>query len=230
VNGYAPTMDVLVVEDDDGIARPLVAGLEREGHAVTRVATAAAALAEPEHDLVLLDLRLPDGDGIDVCRTIRGRSAVPIIILSARDTEADRVVGLEMGADDYLVKPFGMAELMARIRAVVRRTEVAGDAAVPETLAWGPLSVDRATRSVRIDDARIDLTQTEFDVLAEIVAAGGAVVSRRDLLRSIWDSTWYGPSKAIDMHIANIRRKLGDATLIETVRGVGYRMAERFAP
>lgn len=222
---------VLVIEDDDGIARPLIEGLQREGHDVTRVATVADALAAAPSELVLLDLRLPDGDGLDVCRQLRARSAVPIIIVSARGEEIDRVVGLEMGADDYLVKPFGMRELLARIKAVTRRTAQTGspgDTASPAAVSeFAGLRVDTARRIAWVSDAEVDLTHTEFDVLAYLVAAEGAVVSRRDLMRDVWGSAWYGPSKTIDMHMANLRRKLSSPGAIETVRGVGYRLRKQ---
>ena len=214
-------MRVLIVEDERPIAEPLAEGLRREGFEVEWAATGAAALEADESDVVLLDLRLPDMDGLDVCRRIRARSQVPIIIVSARGDEPDRVVGLELGADDYVVKPFGLRELIARIRAVTRRGKTApADGAVQV----GELEVDLRTRRVRLGGRELDLTPKEFDVLAMLARDPGAVVSRRSLLDEIWETSWYGSTKTIDVHVAALRRKLGDAGWIETVRGVGFRL------
>ncbi|HWH14887.1 MAG TPA: response regulator transcription factor [Miltoncostaeaceae bacterium] len=215
------TVRLLVVEDDDAIAEPLVEGLRREGHQVERVACGGDALAAPVPDLVLLDLRLPDIDGYEVARRLRARSAVPIIMVTARGEEVDRVAGLELGADDYVVKPFGLRELTARINAVMRRVEPARD---PAAVHPGGLEVDARARRVRVDGAEIALTPKEFDLLALLVEDPGALVDRRRMLREVWGTTWYGPSKAIDVHIAALRRKLGDPGRIETVRGVGFRL------
>ncbi|HSP73035.1 MAG TPA: response regulator transcription factor, partial [Gaiellaceae bacterium] len=218
-------MRILVVEDEDAIAEPLAEGLRREGFEVDRVANGADALAAPEHDLVLLDLRLPDVDGFTVCRELRSRSDVPIIVVSARGEEVDRVVGLELGADDYVVKPFGFRELVARIRAVARRgTTRAAD--VGGVVQVGPLVVDRRTRRVTIDGEEIALTPKEFDLLGVLVDDPGALCSRHQILDSVWDPHWYGPTKTLDVHVANLRRKLGDPRWIETVRGVGYRIRD----
>jgi two-component system, OmpR family, response regulator RegX3 len=215
-------MDVLLVEDEDAIAEPLAEGLEREGFQVRRVATAAAALDEPVPDLVLLDLRLPDRDGYDVCRELRQRSDVPIIVVTARGEEADRVIGLELGADDYVVKPFGLRELVARMRAVMRRTRAArnGRGAV----RVGTLELDSRARVVRLDGAEVALTAKEFDLLELFARDPGAVVTRERILQEVWQTTWYGSSKTIDVHVAALRRKLGDPGWIETVRGVGFRL------
>ena len=214
-------MRVLIVEDEDAIADPLAEGLRREGFDVTRAATGAEALAAPAVDLVLLDLRLPDVDGLDVCRRLRERSTVPIIVVTARGEEADRVVGLELGADDYVVKPFGLRELIARIRAVTRRVRSA-----PEDgpVRIGELEVDERTRQARLGDRDLDLTAKEFDLLVALARDPGAVVSRKRLLEDVWQTSWYGSSKTIDVHVAALRRKLGDAGLIETVRGIGFRL------
>jgi DNA-binding response OmpR family regulator len=215
-------MRILVVEDEDAIAEPLVAGLRREGFDVTRAATAAAALASDTGDIVLLDLRLPDGDGFDVCRRLRDRSDVPIIVVTARGEESDRVVGLELGADDYVVKPFGLRELIARIRAVTRRsTGARGRAGV---LRVGTLVVDERARRARFDDRELELTPKEFELLAALARDPGAALTRRRLLEEVWNTSWYGSAKTIDVHIAALRRKLGDPGLIETVRGVGFRL------
>ena len=214
-------MRVLLVEDEEAIAEPLAEGLRREGFVVTVAATAAAALAADEADVVLLDLRLPDADGLDVCRALRARSAVPIIVVTARGEEADRVVGLELGADDYVVKPFGTRELIARIRAVTRRVH-GHDVEGP--LRIGELEIDERRRRVRRAEAEVELTPKEFDLLLALARDPGAVVTRRRLLEEVWNTSWYGSTKTIDVHVAALRRKLGDPGLIETVRGVGFRL------
>ncbi|HET8529382.1 MAG TPA: response regulator transcription factor [Gaiellaceae bacterium] len=215
-------MRILVVEDEDAIAEPLVQGLRREGFDVARAATAAAALREETGDVVLLDLRLPDGDGLDVCRELRSRSDVPIIVVTARGEESDRVVGLELGADDYVVKPFGLRELIARIRAVTRRTS--SGHRIGAVLRVGGLSVDARARRAELDGRELALTPKEFDLLAALARDPGAVLSRRRLLEEVWQTTWYGSAKTIDVHVAALRRKLGDPGWIETVRGVGFRL------
>jgi len=212
---------VLVVEDEDAIAEPLVEGLRREGYEVARVATGRDALDAGETDVVLLDLRLPDIDGFTVCRELRARSDVPIIVVSARGEEVDRVVGLELGADDYIVKPYGLRELVARIRAVTRRREGATRRVV---LRAGPLEVDERARRVSYDGRELQLTAKEFDLLALLASDPGSVVSRETILRRVWDTTWYGGQKTIDVHVASLRKKVGDPDAIETVRGIGYRL------
>ncbi|HWW54684.1 MAG TPA: response regulator transcription factor [Acidimicrobiales bacterium] len=213
-------MRVLVVEDDDHIAEPLLEGLRRFGFEPTRVTTGAEALATAEVDVVLLDLGLPDMDGVEVCRRLRARSAVPILVITARGEEADRVVGLEMGADDYLVKPFGFRELVARIRAVVRRTGLAG----ADEQRIGRLTIDRRRRRVAVGQDEVSLTPKEFDLLATLAEEPGVVVTRQQLLEEVWDPHWYGPTKTIDVHVASLRKKLGDPGWVETVRGVGLRL------
>ena len=238
-------MRVLIVEDDDAIATPLAKGLEREGLGVDRVETGTAALARAAavaFDVVLLDLGLPDRDGFDVCRELRARSDVPIIVVTARSEEVDRVVGLELGADDYIVKPFGFRELLARIRAVTRRrtprvetdhelvTSLERPPTTPSPITElvtvvGTLIVDRRARRVAIGDASLSLTPKEFDLLAFLAEDAGAVCSRQQLLEEVWDPHWYGPTKTLDVHVASLRTKLGDPAWIETVRGVGFRLA-----
>lgn len=238
-------MRVLIVEDDDAIATPLAKGLEREGLAVDRVETGADALdrsAAASFDVVLLDLGLPDRDGFDVCRELRARSDVPIIVVTARSEEVDRVVGLELGADDYIVKPFGLRELVARIRAVVRRRtpSTTGDDLAPangngngngngadhhtNVVEVGALTVDRRTRRVTVEGGVVALTPKEFDLLAFLADDAGAVRPRQELLENVWDPHWYGPTKTLDVHVASLRKKLGDPGWIETVRGVGFRL------
>lgn len=214
-------MKLLLVEDEDAIAEPLAEGLRREGFEVERVATGAEALEAHEPDLVLLDLGLPDTDGFSVCRELRGRSEVPIIMVTAKGEEIDRVVGLEVGADDYIVKPFGFRELIARIRAVTRRQH-GGPAPGPVEL--GPLVVDTRSRRVALDGREVVLTPKEFDLLALLASDPGAVVPRSKILEEVWQTNWFGSSKTVDVHVAALRKKLGDPAWIETVRGVGFRV------
>ncbi len=217
-----PTVKILIVEDEDAIAEPLATGLAREGFEVSRVATGREALEAAEVDVVLLDLRLPDVDGYTVCRELRARSDVPIIMVTAKGEEFDRVLGLELGADDYIVKPFGFRELVARIRAVTRRTSARPDER--QVLRAGPLEVDVRGRRARLDGEELELTLKEFDLLALLATDPGAVMSRRRILEEVWDTHWLGHTKTIDVHIASLRKKLGDPGWIETVRGVGFRL------
>jgi DNA-binding response OmpR family regulator len=215
---------LLVVEDDEGIAAPLVAGLAREGFDVRHVTTGIAALAAELPDVVLLDLRLPDIDGFDVCRSLRSRSAtLPILILSARTSETDRVLGLELGADDYVPKPYGLREVIARVRAVLRRAAAGSESS--ELRQVGELTIDRRRRRVFVGSREVTLTVKEFDLLSALADDPGAVVARQDLLERVWDMNWYGPTKTLDVHMSSLRRKLGDPGLVETVRGVGFRLA-----
>jgi len=214
---------VLLVEDDDSIAVPLQRGLEREGFEVARAENGSSALDARGVDVVLLDLGLPDMDGYDVCRALRARSSVPIIILTARGDEIDRVLGLELGADDYVVKPFGLRELIARIRAVTRRAAARSDAA-PDAIDIGDLRVDLSRRTVEREGEQVALTRKEFDLLALLVSEPNTTHRREEILDRVWDTNWYGPTKTLDVHIATLRKKLGDPTLVETVRGVGFRL------
>jgi len=219
---------VLLVEDDDTIAGPLAKGLERAGFVVRQVRTGTEALEAPEPDVVLLDLGLPDLDGNEVCRRLRAHSDVPIIVVTARSDEVDRVIGLELGADDYIVKPFGFRELIARIRAVTRRR-------APQALGEGPpgavqvqvgaLTIDRRTRRVTVAEDEVPLTPKEFDLVALLAEDPGAVFTRQRILETVWDPHWYGPTKTLDVHVASLRRKLGGSGWIETVRGVGFRLS-----
>jgi DNA-binding response OmpR family regulator len=215
---------LLVVEDDPAIAEPLRQGLERSGFTVSHAATGAEALAVEGAEMVLLDLGLPDLDGSEVCRRLRARSEVPIIVVSARGDEIDRVMLLELGADDYIVKPYGLRELVARIRAVSRRTNPNVDANGPYVI--GDLVVDQRTRRVTVADRPIDLTPKEFDLLALLASEPGTVFTRQRILESVWDEHWYGPTKTLDVHVAAVRRKLGAPEWIATVRGVGFRLED----
>jgi DNA-binding response OmpR family regulator len=223
-------MRVLLVEDDASVAAGIIDGLTTSMFDVLHVETGAGALAamvsfDPE--IVLLDLGLADMDGTDVCRAIRLTSQTPIIVASARDGEIDRVVALEMGADDYVVKPFGMRELIARIRAVSRRTAMAPEAVIAEQpvlpMIFGALVIDTRARRVLLDDAEVHFTPKEFELLVYLSQDAGAVHRRADILHNVWQTTWYGTTKTLDAHIAAIRKKLGDPTWIESVRGVGFR-------
>ncbi len=216
-------MDILLVEDDDAIATSLESGLATAGMTVRRVATGAAAVAAETPDVVLLDIGLPDFDGFEVCRRIRQKSQVPIIMLTARDEEIDRVFGLEIGADDYVTKPFGLRELIARIRAVSRRRAVA-DLPVPEVLEIGNLKMDLTTRRTYLSGDEIELTTKEFDLLAYLAQHPGVVHRRTDIMETVWDTNWYGPTKTLDAHVAAVRKKLGNSDWIEAVRGVGFRL------
>ncbi len=216
---------LLVVEDDDAIAGPLVEGLQRHGFDVTYVSSGAAALeATAGVDLVLLDLGLPDQDGLEICRQIRLTSNVPVIVVTARSDEVDRVVGLELGADDYVVKPFGLRELVARIRAVGRRS--APPAQSPPAQQRGSLAIDRRTHRVTVAGADVPLSPKEFALLALLAEDPGAIVSRHDILAEVWDAHWYGPTRTLDVHVAGLRKKLGDPRWVETVRGVGFRLGQ----
>jgi two-component system response regulator RegX3 len=215
---------LLVVEDDDAIADPLVEGLGREGFDVDRVGTGNAALRAPAVDLVLLDLGLPDLDGREVCRRLRTESRTPIIVVTARDDEVDHVMLLEMGADDYVVKPFRFRELVARIRAVLRRAELPARTTDERPARVGELVVDRRRRRAWLGERELTLAPKEFDLLALLARQPGAVCTREEILAEVWDPHWWGPTKTLDVHVGALRRKLGDPRWISTVRGVGYRL------
>ena len=223
---------ILFVEDEAAIADPFGRALARQGFeivAARSVAEARARFARQAPDLVLLDLTLPDGDGRDLCRELRSASQVPIIMLTARGTELDRVTGLEIGADDYVVKPFAVGEVVARIRAVLRRGRGARPSD-PEVVV-GELTLDRAARQAFIAHTELDLTRKEFDLLDRLARNPGHVVTRETLMSDVWDENWFGSTKTLDVHISWLRRKLGDDPLdpryIHTVRGVGFRLGER---
>ena len=224
---------ILLVEDEASIAEPFAKLLAREGFEPTVARTAAEALEAAERtdpDLVLLDLMLPDGDGRDVCRRLRGASDVPVIMVTARGTETDRVVGLELGADDYVVKPFSGAEVIARIRAVLRRSAkpaAPADDDHPPVIRVKDLEVDLAARRVTVAGDEVELSRKEFDLLAELARNAGRVVKREDLMSRVWDENWFGSTKTLDVHMGWLRRKLGDDAssprYVETIRGVGFR-------
>jgi two-component system response regulator RegX3 len=216
---------ILLIEDEESITTPLAEALERDGFRAEVAHTVADGLAKGKSlrpDLVLLDIGLPDGSGLDVCRELRSSSSVPIIILSARGEEADRVVGLELGADDYVVKPFSAREVIARIRAVLRRSSAPAAPEAPVEI--GPVRLDPAKRSVALDDRPVELARKEFDLLALLMREAGTVVSRERLIDEVWDVNWFGSTKTLDVHIGSLRKKLAPE-LIHTVRGVGFRFA-----
>jgi two-component system response regulator RegX3 len=220
---------VLVVEDEVAIAEPLGEHLAREGFEPAVAATLEAArslLVERAPDLILLDVMLPDGDGRDLCREIRRTSDVPIIMLTARGEEIDRIVGLELGADDYVVKPFSAGELVARMRALLRRGR--GPARMG-AISIGPVTLDPAARTVTKRDEPVELAAKEFDLLHLLMTNAGRVCTREEIMDDVWDPHWFGPTKTLDVHVSWLRRKLEDdpstPTLITTVRGVGFRFA-----
>ncbi|MFF7935680.1 response regulator [Streptomyces sp. NPDC007940] len=219
-------MRVLLVEDDEPVAQSLRRGLVRYGFEVEWVSTGGAALGhEGPYDVVLLDLGLPDTDGLDVCKALRGRGDVPIIVISARSDETDRVVGLELGADDYVSKPFGVREVIARIRAVMRRARPRTEGAAAGPDVYGSrLTVDRKAARVRLDGEEVALAPKEYDLLAFLTEEPGALMSREQIMEAVWDANWFGPTKTLDVHVAALRRKLAGAIVIEAVRGVGFRL------
>jgi DNA-binding response OmpR family regulator len=213
---------VLIVEDDAGIATQLARGLQIAGYETSSVATGRDILNWPATDVVLLDLGLPDIDGLDVCRQIRARSDAAIIVVTARGEESDRVLALDEGADDYMVKPFGLAELLARVRAVLRRSRPQDS----ELLRFGDLTMNLRTCKVTVAGQEVSLTSKEFDILECLATDPGRVVSRQEIMEQAWDAHWYGPMKVLDVHVASLRKKLGEPRLIESVYGRGFRLAD----
>ncbi|MFA9429954.1 response regulator transcription factor [Egicoccus sp. AB-alg2] len=230
-------MRVLVVEDDPSVGEALIDGLRLQGFDPHWVRTGTEGLAAAaEADVVLLDLGLPDLDGLEVCRRLRASSDVAIVVVSARGEEIDKVLGLETGADDYLVKPFSSRELVARLHALARRLEridqrragappARGTASTGAIVRYGGLALDRRTRAVTVDDVAVDLTPKEFDLLAALLTDPGAVRRREELMEEVWDANWFGSTKTLNVHVASLRAKLGDPAWIETVRGVGFRVS-----
>lgn len=215
-------MRVLLVDDDEPVAMSLKRGLVRYGYDVEWVSTGAQALQAPPVDVVLLDLGLPDTDGLDVCRSLRARSDVPIIVISARSDEADRVAGLELGADDYVSKPFGMREVIARIRAVLRRYHP--DQGSADAGCYGRVTIDRRAARVFLDGVEVQLARKEYELLAFLTEEPGALMTREQIMEAVWDANWFGPTKTLDVHVSALRRKLAGALTIEAVRGVGFRL------
>ncbi len=233
VHMAAARRTILLVEDEPAIAEPLAESLTREGFELQVVGTAADAVETATRvrpDLILLDLMLPDGSGFDVCRQVRRDSQVPIIMLTARGDETDRVIGLELGADDYVVKPFSAREVVARVRAVLRRVATpppdGGDTDANEAIEVGDVRLDPATRTVVHGGQAVEVTRKEFDLLALLMASAGAVVTRERLIDEVWDPNWFGSTKTLDVHVSGLRKKLGDDSAspryIHTVRGVGF--------
>ncbi|MGZ8629972.1 MAG: response regulator transcription factor [Actinomycetota bacterium] len=223
---------VLVVEDETGISEPLAEHLAREGfdtEVAPTLARAAEAFDDAEPDFLLLDVMLPDGDGRDLCRDIRRRSDVPIIMLTARGEEVDRIVGLELGADDYVVKPFSAGELVARMRAIMRRGRAVDDRGPKTPIAIGTITLDPASRIVTKGAAGVDLAAKEFDLLHLLMSRAGEVVPREEIMDEVWDPHWFGPTKTLDVHISWLRKKIEDdpsqPRYITTTRGVGFRFA-----
>ncbi|MGW0549099.1 response regulator transcription factor [Streptomyces altiplanensis] len=218
-------LKVLVVESDVSSADSLIQGLRRHGHSAGSVGTGAEALrAYRSADLLLLDLDLPDLDGLEVCRSIRSAGATPLIAVTARDSELDRVLGLQAGADDYLVKPYGFRELMARIEAVMRR--VRPRQPLQRVITHGQLRIDADTREVAVQGRQMELTRKEFGLLHLLASHPGTVVSRRQLMTLVWEDSWSRPGRTIDTHVSSLRNKLGCNDWIITVRGVGFRLGQ----
>jgi two-component system response regulator RegX3 len=226
-----PRRTILLVEDETSIRDPLADVLRSEGFDTLVAGSVAEALeqARRDPDLVLLDVMLPDGSGFDVCRELRQRSQVPIIMLTARGEEADRVVGLELGADDYVVKPFSGREVVARIRAVLRRVAAPAESADDRALEVADVRLDPARREVTRRGEALELSRKEFDLLELLMRNAGSVVTRQRLIDEVWDPNWFGSTKTLDVHVSGIRRKLGDdpsrPRYLHTVRGVGFRFS-----
>ena len=217
---------ILLVDDEDAVQKLLTYPLEQEGFRVLQARDGEEAIQrfESEHiDLVVLDLMLPKLDGLEVCRRLRTHSAVPIIMLTARDDELDKVVGLELGADDYITKPFSIREFRSRVRALLRRASLNASNGGRDVISVDGLSLDLAKRTVELEGRRIDLTYVEFELLRTLAAKAGRVYSRQALLQSLWGDYAYREPRTIDVHVRHLREKLDDSELIQTVRGVGYR-------
>jgi DNA-binding response OmpR family regulator len=222
------TQSVLVVEDESSIASFVALYLKNAGYAVRTAATGNEALAQFQASppgLIVLDLMLPDIDGIEVCRRIRKSSDVPILMLTARDEDVDKIIGLEVGADDYLTKPFNPRELVARVKSILRRASPERREVESKQLRHGQLLVDAGRREVRVGEEEIQLAPKEFDLLWELLDHRGLVLTRDQLLERVWGYTFAGDTRTVDVHVRQLRRKLGDASPIVTVWGVGYKVA-----
>lgn len=219
-------MRILLVEDDDRVAAALRPALRRHGMTMVRLSGGRDVVGHlADVDVVLLDLNLPDIDGVDVCRTIRETSDLPIIIVSARGEVDDRILGLHTGADDYLVKPYDVGELVARVEAVYRRRRTALPGNGPaERIEVDGVALDLARHTVVVDGAPVNLSRKEFQVLALLATAGGAVCTRNRIVAEVWGRSWPGANRTLDVHVATLRTKLGRPDLVQTVRGVGYRL------
>jgi len=216
---------ILVVDDEPNIADLVELYLRRDGYRVVKSANgedALRAVADHRPRLVVLDVGLPDIDGLEVCRRLRATSTMPVIFLTARDTEVDRVLGLELGADDYVTKPFSPAELAARVKAVLRRSE--GAVATAEIVQVGNVAIDVGRREVRVDGEPVPFTTKEFDLLRFLADRSGRALSRQQILDGVWGYDWFGDVRTVDVHIAQVRKKVDAAIRISTVRGVGYRL------
>nr|WSY57713.1 response regulator transcription factor [Streptomyces sp. NBC_00886] len=219
---------MLVVDSDTACADSLVKSLLRQGHEAKPVATGMAALDSYERaHIVLMDLDLPDLDGLEICRRIRAGSPVPVIAVTGRGSELDRVLGLQAGADDYLVKPYGFRELMARIEAVMRRSQGHTAPTTPSVISHGPLHIDVSARQVRLDGRPIDLTRKEFNLVHLLASQPDTVLPRKRIMQEVWGDAW--SRRTIDTHISNIRNKLGSPGWIVTVRGVGFQLGRHVA-
>jgi DNA-binding response OmpR family regulator len=219
-------MRLLLIDHDLRLATALAAALRRTGYEVEHTRTAAAALTNPRWDLVLLELALPDEDGLELCRKLRSRGDVAIVVLTGRSAERDRVAALRTGADDYIVKPFSFLELHARLEAVLRRVRPA----VTSSVTVGPLWVDLRGHRAVVGSDQVDLTRKEFQLLAMLAREPGTVVHRDRMIAEVWPASWSTASRTLDVHIATLRSKLGGTVLVETVRGVGYRLANAVRP
>jgi DNA-binding response OmpR family regulator len=219
---------ILVIEDETSIATFVAAYLRNAGYGVTTAATAQTALIQLAGDapaLVILDLNLPDGDGVELCRRIRKTSDVPILMLTARDEDIDKIIGLEVGADDYMTKPFNPRELVARVKSILRRAAPERRKSESEEIQHGELAINAGKREVHVGDEEIRLAPKEFDLLWELLDHRGIVLTRDQLLERVWGYTFAGDTRTVDVHVRQIRRKLGDASPIVTVWGVGYKVA-----
>jgi DNA-binding response OmpR family regulator len=224
----AQAQTVLVVEDEASIASFVSLYLKNAGYAVRTASNGTAALAEAESAqpaLIVLDLMLPDIDGVEVCKRIRQRSDVPILMLTARDEDVDKIIGLEVGADDYLTKPFNPRELVARVKSILRRAAPDRRERETEVIEHGNLRVDSGRREVKVVDEEIQLAPKEFDLLWELLDHRGLVLTRDQLLERVWGYTFAGDTRTVDVHVRQLRRKLGDASPIVTVWGVGYKVS-----